>query len=163
MLVSEIATEEKVQLNEIEEAALAAELTDDMVGLGPLEPLLEDDEVTDILVNGPYDIYVERHGKLEKTPARFRDAQHVVNIAQRIASAVGRRIDEASPMVDARLADGSRVNIVLPPLVLNGGTISIRKFPKQNITLETDGPATESVGRDGAVSRHRSALLGSTS
>jgi pilus assembly protein CpaF len=137
LLVSAIATEEKVQLNELEESALAVELTDDMVGLGPLEPLLENDEVTDILVNGPYDVYVERYGKLEKTGARFRDAQHVVNIAQRIASAVGRRIDEASPMVDARLADGSRVNIVLPPLALNGGSISIRKFPKQNITLET--------------------------
>jgi len=136
LLVSAIATEEKVNLNEIEENALATELTDDMVGLGPLEPLLEDDEVTDILVNGPFDVYVERHGKLEKTRARFRDAQHVVNIAQRIATAVGRRIDEASPMVDARLADGSRVNIVLPPLVLNGGSISIRKFPKHNITLE---------------------------
>jgi pilus assembly protein CpaF len=136
ILVSEIATEQKVQLNEIEEAGLAAELTDDMIGLGPLEPLLQDDTVTDILVNGPSDVYVERSGKLERTPARFRDTQHVVNIAQRIASAIGRRIDEASPMVDARLADGSRVNIVLPPLVLNGGTISIRKFPKQNITLE---------------------------
>jgi len=136
ILVSEIATEHKVQLNELEEANLAAELTDDMVGLGPLEPLLRDDEVTDILVNGPNDIYVERYGKLAKTPARFRDTQHVVHIAQRIATGVGRRIDEASPMVDARLADGSRVNIVLPPLVLNGGTISIRKFPKQNITLD---------------------------
>jgi pilus assembly protein CpaF len=136
ILVSEIATDQKVQLNELEEAALAAELTDDMVGLGPLEPLLQDDTVTDILVNGPFDIYVERHGKLEKTLARFRDTQHVVNIAQRIATGVGRRIDESSPMVDARLADGSRVNIVLPPLVLNGGTISIRKFAKQNITLE---------------------------
>src|SRR6201981_3053475 len=108
-----------------------------MVGLGPLEPLLQDDEITDILVNGPFDIYAERHGKLEKTQARFRDAQHVVHVGQRIATAVGRRIDESSPMVDARLADGSRVNIVLPPLVLNGGTISIRKFSKQNITLET--------------------------
>jgi pilus assembly protein CpaF len=137
LLVSAIATDEKVQLNELEEAALAAELTDDMVGLGPLEPLLQDDEVTDILVNGPFDVYVERYGKLEKTQARFRDTQHVVNIAQRIASAIGRRIDESSPMVDARLADGSRVNIVLPPLVLNGGTISIRKFAKQNMTLET--------------------------
>jgi len=137
ILVSEIATEHKVQLNELEEVNLAAELTDDMVGLGPLEPLLQDDQVTDILVNGPFDIYVERFGKLEKTQARFRDAQHVVNIAQRIATAVGRRIDEASPMVDARLADGSRVNIVLPPLCLNGGTISIRKFSKQNITFET--------------------------
>jgi pilus assembly protein CpaF len=137
LLVSAIATEEKVQLNEAEERALADELTDDMVGLGPMEPLLQDDTVTDILVNGPYDVYVERQGKLEKTDARFRDAAHVVNIAQRIATAVGRRIDESSPMVDARLADGSRVNIVLPPLVLNGGTISIRKFPTQNITLET--------------------------
>jgi pilus assembly protein CpaF len=136
-LVSEIATEERVQLNKLEEMALAADLSDDMVGLGPLEPFLEDDEITDILANGPLDIYVERGGKLEKTGARFRDAQHLVNIAQRIATAVGRRIDEASPMVDARLADGSRVNIVLPPLVLNGGTISIRKFPKRSLTLDT--------------------------
>jgi pilus assembly protein CpaF len=136
-LVSEIATEQRVQLNETEESALAAELTDDMTGLGPLEPFLEDDEVTDILANGPYDIYIERRGKLEKTAARFRDAQHLVNIAQRIAAAIGRRIDEASPMVDARLADGSRVNVVLPPLVLNGGTISIRKFPKRGLTLDT--------------------------
>src|SRR5438477_3866516 len=136
LLVSAIATGEKVQLNEIEEGVLAAELTDDMIGLGPLEPLLQDDEITDILVNGPFDIYAERHGKLEKTEARFRDSQHVNHVAQRIATAVGRRIDEASPMVDARLADGSRVNIVVPPLCLNGGTISIRKFPKQNITLD---------------------------
>jgi pilus assembly protein CpaF len=135
-LVSEIATEERVQLNKLEEMALASDLSDDMVGLGPLEPLLADDEITDILANGPFDIYVERNGKLEKTVARFRDAQHLANIAQRIAAAVGRRIDEASPMVDARLANGSRVNIVLPPLVLNGGTISIRKFPACSLTLE---------------------------
>jgi pilus assembly protein CpaF len=135
-LVSEIATEQRIQLNELEEAALAVELTDDMVGLGPLEPFLEDDDVTDVLVNGPFDVFVERRGKLEKTTARFRDAQHLVGVAQRIAAAVGRRIDEASPMVDARLADGSRVNIVLPPLVLNGGTISIRKFPKRGLTLD---------------------------
>jgi pilus assembly protein CpaF len=150
LLVSAIATEEKVQLNEIEESALAVELTDDMVGLGPLEPLLQDDEVTDILVNGPYDIYVERRGKLEKTTARFRDAPHVVHVSQRIATAVGRRIDESSPLVDARLADGSRVNIVLPPLCLNGGTISIRKFPKHNITLETmirQGNLSEQMAR----------------
>jgi pilus assembly protein CpaF len=136
-LVSEIATEQRVELNEVEESALAAELTDDMVGLGPLEPFLEDDDITDILANGPFDVFVERRGKLEKTSARFRDASHLVNVAQRIASAIGRRIDEASPMVDARLADGSRVNIVLPPLVLNGGTISIRKFPKRGLTLDT--------------------------
>src|SRR6516164_626707 len=137
LLVTAIATEEKVQLNELEENALAAELIDDMIGLGPLEPLLQDDTITDILVNGPFDVYVERRGKLEKTQARFRNAQHVVNIGQRIATAVGRRIDESSPMVDARLADGSRVNIIFPPLCVNGGTISIRKFSKQNIVLET--------------------------
>jgi pilus assembly protein CpaF len=135
-LVSEIATEQRIQLNELEETALATELTDDMVGLGPLEPFLEDDDITDVLVNGPFDVFVERRGKLEKTGARFRDAQHLVGVAQRIAAAIGRRIDEASPMVDARLADGSRVNIVLPPLVLNGGTISIRKFPKRALTLD---------------------------
>jgi pilus assembly protein CpaF len=135
-LVSEIATEDRVQLNKLEEMALAADLSDDMVGLGPLEPFLDDDDITDILANGPFDIYVERNGKLEKTAARFRDAQHLARIAQRIATAIGRRIDEASPMVDARLADGSRVNIVLPPLVLNGGSISIRKFPKQSLTLD---------------------------
>src|ERR1700726_2413538 len=135
-LVNEIATEDRVQLNKLEEMALAADLSDDMVGLGPLEPFLDDDDITDILANGPFDIYVERNGKLEKTAVRFRDAQHLASIAQRIATAIGRRIDEASPMVDARLADGSRVNIILPPLVLNGGSISIRKFPKQSLTLD---------------------------
>src|SRR5207248_9222740 len=125
-----------VKLNEAEEDVLVAELTGTTASSGPLERLLQDEEVTDILVNGPFDIYVERHGKLEKTTARFRDAQHVVQIAQRIATAIGRRIDESSPMVDARLADGSRVNIIVAPLALNGGTISIRKFPAQNITLD---------------------------
>ena len=135
-IVGEIASETRLQLNEREEGVLAAELVDDMVGLGPLEPLLIDGDITDILVNGPSDVFIERHGKLEKTRVRFRDGTHLVNVAQRIASAVGRRIDEASPMVDARLADGSRVNIVLPPLVLNGGCISIRKFARRVITLD---------------------------
>ena len=135
-LVHEIATSERAHLNESEEATLANELTDDMIGLGPLEPFLEDDDITDILVNGPFDVYVERNGRLERTNARFRNEQHLVNVGQRIASAIGRRVDEASPMVDARLADGSRVNVVLPPLVLNGGTISIRKFAKRDLTFE---------------------------
>jgi pilus assembly protein CpaF len=135
-LVGEIVTERRIELNETEESTIAIELADDLVGLGPLEPFLEDDEVTDILANGPFTVYVERRGKLEKTMARFRDAAHLINIAQRIATAVGRRVDEASPMVDARLADGSRVHIVLPPLVLNGGTISIRKFPRRSLTLD---------------------------
>ena len=135
-IVSEIATQAKARLNEREEVELADELVDDMVGLGPLEPLLAEASITDILVNGPSEVYVERNGLLEKAAIRFRDAPHLVNVAQRIATAVGRRIDEASPMVDARLLDGSRVNIVLPPLVLNGGTISIRKFSKRQITLD---------------------------
>src|SRR5262249_57921565 len=113
-LVREIATEQRIELNESEEGALAVELTHDMTGLGPLEPFLDDDDVTDILANGPFSVFVERRGRLEKTSARFRDTEHLVAIAQRIAGAIGRRIDEASPMVDARLADGSRVNIVLP-------------------------------------------------
>lgn len=136
-LVSEIADQTRVRLNEREELILADELVDDMVGLGPLEPLLADNSINDVLVNGPQDVYIERNGKLEKTPVRFRDSVHLVNVAQRIATAVGRRIDESTPMVDARLADGSRVNIVLPPLVVNGGTISIRKFSRREITLDT--------------------------
>src|SRR5438045_1122628 len=152
-LVSEIATEQRIQLNETEEAALATELTDDMVGLGPLEPLLEDDDVTDVLVNGPFDVFVERRGKLEKTNARFRDAQHLVSVAQRIAAAIGRRIDEASPMVDARLADGSRVNIVLRELVRN----ALRMRPDRIIVGEVRGPEAfdmlqaMNTGHDGSM------------
>jgi pilus assembly protein CpaF len=135
-LVDAIATEEKIKVNEREQRELASEFLADMVGLGPLEPLIEDEQVTDILVNGPNSIYVERKGKLERTAIRFRDNQHVVNVAQRIASSVGRRVDESSPMVDARLADGSRVNIVVPPLALDGVSISIRKFAKRALTFE---------------------------
>src|SRR5260370_21404473 len=104
-LVSEIATEQRIQLNELEEAALAIELTDDMVGLGPLEPFLEDDEVTDVLVNGPFDVFVERRGKLEKTSARFRDAQHLVGVAQRIPAAIGRPLAAPSPLDHPPLPD----------------------------------------------------------
>ena len=135
-LVAEIADERKVQLNGPEQRELAADLVNDMVGLGPLEVLLEDDSVNDIMVNGPNRIFVERQGKAELSTATFRDATHVANVCQRIAAAVGRRIDESSPMVDARLADGSRVNIVFPPLALDGPYLSIRKFSKRKIDLE---------------------------
>ncbi len=136
-LVAEIGAEQRLQLNVREQDTLVQELIDDMVGLGPLEPLLNDDSITDIMVNGPYAVFVEKHGKLEQLPQiRFRDNQHVNNVAQRIAAGVGRRVDEASPMADARLADGSRVNILLPPLALKGPTISIRKFSRRQITLE---------------------------
>src|SRR5208282_5850641 len=129
---------------------LAGELVNDMLGLGPLEPLFEDDSITDIMVNGPYRVFVERGGKVTLSDIRFRDATHVANISQRIASAIGRRIDESSPMVDARLKDGSRVNIVFPPLALDGPYISIRKFSRQQIDfakLIKFGSLTAAVAR----------------
>ncbi len=132
-LVDEIATASRVQLNGREQAELAADLANDMLGLGPLEPLLADDGITDIMVNGPHRVFVEQRGRLHLSNVRFRDAQHVLNVAQRIASGIGRRVDESSPMVDARLADGSRVNIVVPPLALDGTCISIRKFARRRI------------------------------
>ena len=129
-LVSEIASEKKLLLNQDEQDALAINIVDEMVGLGPLEPLLNDSTVSDILINGAYMIYAERKGKLELTTAQFRHDAHVLHVAQRIASSIGRSVDEANPMLDARLADGSRVNVIIPPLSLNGPAISIRKFSK---------------------------------
>jgi pilus assembly protein CpaF len=120
---------ERVELlgNE-EREQLTNELIDEMLGLGPIEPLLRDPTVADILINGPHTVYVERRGRLEKTPVVFHDEQHVIEIVQRIASRVGRRLDESSPMVDARLPDGSRVNAVIRPLALDGALVSIRRF-----------------------------------
>jgi pilus assembly protein CpaF len=132
-LISEIANEKRIQLNGREQRQLATELVDDMLGLGPLEPLLDDDTINDIMVNGPNLTFVERRGKVYAAPIRFRDTAHLINVCQRIAAAVGRRVDESSPMVDARLKDGSRVNIVLPPLALDGPYVSIRKFGKKTI------------------------------
>jgi pilus assembly protein CpaF len=134
-LVLSIAERERLNITMSEQGQIVGELLNDMFGLGPIEPLLADETVTDVLVNGPDQVYVERHGRLELTAYKFRDNAHVVNVAQRIAAGVGRRVDESSPMVDARLADGSRVNVVLPPLAIHGATISIRKFSKRNITL----------------------------
>jgi pilus assembly protein CpaF len=131
--LAEIATRRRIQLNGREQKALARELVNDMLGLGPLEPLLEDDTVTDIMVNGPERVFVERGGKLVLSGVRFRDAAHVAHVCQRIAGRIGRRVDESSPMVDARLKDGSRVNIVFPPLALDGPYISIRKFARHRI------------------------------
>ena len=132
-LISELATERRIQLNAREQRALAGELVDDILGLGPLEPLLEDESISDIMVNGPDKTFVERGGKVVLSNVRFRDTAHLANICQRIAAAVGRRIDESSPMVDARLADGSRVNIVFMPLALDGPYLSIRKFGRKSI------------------------------
>ncbi len=135
-IVTEILVEEKIQLNLSEQRNLITALLNDMLGLGPLEELLADEAVADIMVNGANQVYVERNGKLELTKVTFRDNAHVMNIAQRIVAAVGRRVDETTPLVDARLADGSRVNIIIPPLAIDGPTISIRKFSEKKITLD---------------------------
>jgi pilus assembly protein CpaF len=118
-------------LSRAERSKLLQETYDDVMGLGPLEPLLSDAEISEIMVNGPYRVYVERKGKLELSNVVFRDDTHVLNIINRIVSSVGRRIDEASPMVDARLKDGSRFNAVIPPLSLVGPSMTIRKFSKK--------------------------------
>jgi pilus assembly protein CpaF len=135
--VKELLAETKIQLNFVEQRELVESLVADMLGLGPLEPLIADETVTDIMVNGPKQVYVERRGKLEITDVQFRDDQHLMNVATKIVTRVGRRIDEARPLVDARLPDGSRVNIIIPPLALDGASISIRKFSKKSITLDT--------------------------
>ncbi len=136
-VIGEILVEQKIQLNQLEQRDLVTVLLDDMLGLGPIEPLLADETISDIMVNGPKQVYVERRGKLELTNVSFRDNTHVMSVATRIVTQVGRRIDESTPLVDARLADGSRVNIIAPPLAIDGTSISIRKFSKKTITLDT--------------------------
>ncbi len=135
-IVGEILTEEKMRLNGSEQRTLVESLVDDMLGLGPLEPLIADETITDIMVNGPFQVYVEQGGKLRLTDVKFRDNQHVLNICTRIVTKVGRRVDESTPICDARLMDGSRVNIIIPPLAIDGAAISIRKFAKQKITFD---------------------------
>ena len=135
--VKDLLIETKIQLNFSEQSELVESLVADMLGLGPLEPLIEDDTVNDIMVNGARQVYVERRGKLELTGVRFRDDDHVMNVATKIVTRIGRRIDESQPLVDARLADGSRVNIIVPPLAIDGPSISIRKFSQKTITLDT--------------------------
>ncbi len=135
-LIGEIVINQKIMLNNAEQQALATEIIDDMLGLGPLEPLLKDPLITDIMVNGPNQVYIEKKGKLQLTNIRFRDEAQANAIAQRIVNAVGRRVDESSPICDARLMDGSRVNVIMPPLSLKGTSISIRKFSEKKITLD---------------------------
>ncbi len=124
-----------VDISRTERNCIINELYNDIVGLGPLEPLLADPEITEIMVNGYSRVYVEIRGKIEQTAVHFRDNEHVMNIINRIVTSVGRRIDESSPMVDARLKDGSRVNAIIPPVAINGPTITIRKFSKNPLTV----------------------------
>ncbi len=128
--------ERRDMLTASEQDRLVTEVIDETFGLGPLEPLLKDPAVSDIMINGPETVYVERHGRLESTRVKFANNDHLLKIIQRIVSAVGRRIDETSPMVDARLADGSRVNAIIPPLALDGPLVSIRRFGARPLGVE---------------------------
>jgi len=150
--VKELLAESKIQLNFAEQRELVEVLIADMLGLGPLEPLLADETITDIMVNGPRQVYVERRGKLELTDVKFNNDHHLMNICTKIVTRIGRRIDESRPLVDARLADGSRVNIIIPPLALDGGSISIRKFSKKSITLDI-------MAQNGNISPQMATLL----
>ncbi|QOZ46525.1 CpaF family protein [Bradyrhizobium sp. CCBAU 53340] len=134
-IIHGIANQDRLELSGREQLLLADEIADDMTGYGPLRPLLQDESISDVMVNGPSNIYVERAGKLERIAVRFRDNDHIASVAQKIAAQVGRRVDESSPMVDCRLPDGSRVNIILPPLAIHSPCISIRKFPSRRLNI----------------------------
>src|SRR5581483_6086316 len=127
-LIGDIIKAQGVPLSFDEQAKIQADLLDEVFGLGPLEPLLRDPRISDILVNGKDHVFVERGGRLQRTDTVFRDDRHLLQIIDRIVSRVGRRVDESSPMVDARLPDGSRVNAIIPPLALDGPALSIRRF-----------------------------------
>ena len=134
--VDDLLTEQRCPLSAPEKHQLLREVMDEIFGLGPLEEFMRDPMISDILVNGPDHVYIEREGRLEHTDASFRDDGHVILVIQRIGARVGRRIDESSPMLDARLADGSRVNAIIPPLALDGPALSIRRFGNVPIDLE---------------------------
>jgi pilus assembly protein CpaF len=134
--VSEALAVDKTPLTRQERAQVTREITDDILGYGPLEPFLRDDTVTEVMVNGPHKIYIERRGKLTLTNAQFVDDSHLLRIIDKIISRIGRRVDEASPMVDARLPDGSRVNAIIPPLSIKGPTLTIRKFRKDPFQMQ---------------------------
>jgi len=146
-VVQDLITQESVPLNFEERDAIVVQVLDEIFGLGPLEPLIKDPEVSDILVNTYKQVYIERHGRLERTEVMFQDDRHLLQIIDRIVSAVGRRIDDSSPMVDARLPDGSRVNAIIKPLALDGPHLSIRKFKRDALSGE-DLLRTESLTDD---------------
>jgi pilus assembly protein CpaF len=135
-LFGKIADEEGLALTRAERVRMLEQITDEILGLGPLEPLLRDETITEVMVNGPQQVYIEREGRLELTNVTFQNDEHVMKIIQRIIAPIGRRVDESSPMVDARLADGSRVNAIIPPLSLVGPVITIRKFSATPFTVE---------------------------
>src|SRR5256714_4911751 len=135
-IFSRVIDEEGLALTRAERVRMLEQITDEIIGLGPLEPLLRDDSVSEIMVNGPRQVYIERAGKLEMTNVVFQNDDHVMRIIDRIIAPIGRRVDESSPMVDARLTDGSRVNAIIPPLSLVGPVITIRKFAASPFTVD---------------------------
>ena len=167
-LAAEVLAENRIQLNRPEQADLVYQIVNDMLGLGPLEPLLEDESITDIMINGPKQIYIERGGKLDLTSVTFEDNAHLLNVCNRIVSRIGRRVDEASPICDARLLDGSRVNIIIPPLAIDGASVSIRKFGKRQIGFDqmaqqgNISPAMATVMRIAARCRLNMVVSGGT-
>lgn len=135
-IVTEIISIKNVAMSIAEQESLLQDICNDVLGYGPLEPLLARDDIADIMVNGAGDVFIEVNGRVQKTNIRFRDNTQLMNICQRIVSQVGRRVDESSPICDARLADGSRVNVIAPPLALDGPTLTIRKFKKDKLTMQ---------------------------
>ncbi len=135
-MVSDYVRAERILLNARELEDFATEVLDELTGLGPIEPLLKDETVTDILINTHEKVYVERYGQLEQVPVRFKDEAHVLRIVNKIVSAVGRRVDESQPMIDARLADGSRINVAVRPIAVDGPLVSIRKFAEKAFELD---------------------------
>lgn len=135
-IVNEIITIKNVVMSIAEQEDLLEDICNDVLGYGPLEPLLARDDISDVMVNGPNTVFIEVGGKIQRTGIRFRDAAQLMNICQRIVSQVGRRVDESSPICDARLPDGSRVNVIAPPLAIDGAALTIRKFKKDKLTLE---------------------------
>lgn len=132
----EIIKSESEVFNDVDRNKIVEELINDLTGYGPINPLLKNNEVSEVMVNGPYSVYVEKGGKIQLTDVQFRDNEHVMSVIEKIVYPLGRRVDESSPMVDARLPDGSRVNAIIPPLALNGPTLTIRKFSKDPLTVE---------------------------
>ncbi|NNM97073.1 MAG: CpaF family protein [Candidatus Dormibacteraeota bacterium] len=135
-LTNSVLGELSISITRNDRQRLVEQLINDVLGLGPLEGLLKNPEITEIMINGPDKIYVERHGRLQRYPAKFDSSDHLMQIIDRIVSSVGRRVDESSPMVDARLKDGSRVNVIIPPLALQGPTMTIRRFSKDPFTID---------------------------
>ncbi len=151
-IVSEIIQVKNVVMSIAEQEELLEDICNDVLGYGPLEPLLARDDIADIMVNGPTTVYIEVSGKMQKTNIRFADAQQLMNICQRIVSQVGRRVDESSPICDARLPDGSRVNVIAPPLAIDGAALTIRKFKKDRLKLEN-------LVKFGSITPHAKTIL----